>query len=271
MAKLQTSGEIKATEIQTALGGSNPISVSEYYKDVLGDTLVDNPDVNTNAYGFHPVTGDPISFSDMYGDASVSDFIISENQVDLNLRNYLINAGWDQDSQPRVTILENVYITSSVGRDANGNQTPAMVISGEYPNGLAIINNGYILGHGGEGGGLFNQAANLRDGSCAISITTPYVITIENNGFIAGGGGGGARSNGSGTGSVANSGGGGGAGGGNGGRGKANTGGKTHTGAGGAGASTPGSSGLNGSSASSDVQGRGGEAGGGGGGNKYAE
>ena len=261
---------LSASIIQTSLGGTNPIKLSEYYSDVLGTKFVDNPDVDVDRFGNHPTTGSPISFGDMYGDTVAIDFVVTSNQVDFNLRNFLVSNGWDENSKPTVIINEGVYLTSSSARNTNGGQTPALKIDGEFPNGVRLVNNGYILGHGGHGAGRDTTDPEFKKGSCAIQIITQVQMEITNNGIIAGGGGGGASSN---TASVAKSGGGGGAGGGDGGRGKADSGapGITHSGNGGAGASTPGTKGADGNGASGDVVGKGGEAGGGGGGYKRAE
>lgn len=266
--KLQSTGDIKISQAASAFGRSN--SLSDYYADVIGtDNFVDNPAVDEESFGLHPNLGSPISLGDLYGDANVDRFVISSNQVELNLRTYLVNQGWDQTSRAFVTINPGVYITSNTPRTIVATleiQTPALLISGDWPNGLFIINNGNILGHGGHGAGRSTSATHLKKGSAAIKITSASLVNIENNGVIAGGGGGGAASNS--TGGSANSGGGGGAGGGNGGAGKPNSGNKTHNGTGGAGATTIGSKGANGSAASSDVQGKGGDAGGSGGGYK---
>jgi hypothetical protein len=265
--KLQSTGDIKISQAASALGRSNKLS--DYYADVIGtDNFVDNPAVDEESFGLHPNTGSPISLGDLYGDANVDRFVISSNQIDLNLRTYLVSQGWDQTSRAFIIINSGVYITSSSARLSGDIQVPALLIEGEWPNGLFITNNGNILGHGGHGVGRSTSSAYMKKGSCAIKITSATLINFENNGVIAGGGGGGAASNSNGA--SANSGGGGGAGGGNGGAGAPNSGNKTHNGSGGAGASTIGSKGADGSGASSDVRGKGGGAGGSGGGYKNA-
>ena len=56
---LQSSGAIKLSEIQTEFGGSDPISLSEYYQNADPDLVTSN---NTGV----PNTGNPISMSDFY-------------------------------------------------------------------------------------------------------------------------------------------------------------------------------------------------------------
>ena len=104
---------------------------------------------------------------------------------------------------------------------------PALT-TGNWPGGLRLINNGFVMGRGGDGGsyaaGSYPELSWSKgappgkskwdgwDGGDAIFINTTDRVTIINQGAIAGGGGGGA---GSGTGNFG--GGGGGAGGGKGG------------------------------------------------------
>lgn len=56
---LQSSGAIKLSEIQTEFGGSDPISLSEYYQNADPDLVTSN---NTGV----PNTGSPISMTDFY-------------------------------------------------------------------------------------------------------------------------------------------------------------------------------------------------------------
>ncbi len=259
-AAMHTSGNAftgtNAPTVAAVSSDNNTLTLSRAVSFQVGDVILLFP---------------PISLGDLYGDANVDRFVISSNQQNLNLRVYLHSLGWDLTSRAFVTINSGVYITGSARRSTTNQQIPALLIDGNWPNGLFIINNGNILGHGGDGSGRSSSNSHVKKGSCAIKIDTPALVNIENNGVIAGGGGGGAASNS--TGGSANSGGGGGAGGGNGGAGKPNSGGKTHSGNGGTGANNVTGIGLkggNGNSASGDVQGKGGDAGGSGGGYKNA-
>ena len=165
-----------------------------------------------------------------------------------------------------------VYIYSD---DPSGDKAAGMVI-GDFPRGVTLINKGFIMGRGGDGGGIpgyvisdppppisprdadqvagdATNAFNGWPGGDAIQITTTSAITITNEGAIGGGGGGGAAA------AVGNfGGGGGGAGGGSGGDG----GGAGRGGPGGA----PGEMGGNGTSRGEwpGIAGHGGKAGGGG-------
>lgn len=136
---------------------------------------------------------------------------ITTNITNYNLYDDALAAGWNGISPllANVTVERNVYVyattTSVAGFTTNTAGT-------DFPGGSAIniINNGYIIGKGGDGGqcspGLC--AGYGFPGGTAMNINFP--VTITNNSYIAGGGGGGAG-NGSGEGVE---GGGGGAGGG---------------------------------------------------------
>jgi len=163
---------------------------------------------------------------------------ITVNRKELNLSAWALERGWNGTSPATITVNNGIYIWS------DSINTPALRID-DFPGGLTLINNGYIMGRGGDGGsraavrwgagppwpggpqpplsdrdptqasvGLTNYL-NGWPGGDAIQITTTSVITITNDeGAIGGGGGGGA---GGGDGNFG--GGGGGAGGGNGGMG----------------------------------------------------
>ena len=162
---------------------------------------------------------------------------ITTNRKELNLNAWARDRGWNGIAPATITVDNGVYIWS------DSINTPALRIDG-FPGGLTLINNGYIMGRGGDGGSraavrwgagppwpggpqppLSDRdptQARLQEtnyingwpGGDAIQITTTSVITITNQGAIGGGGGGGA---GGGDGNYG--GGGGGAGGGNGGAG----------------------------------------------------
>lgn len=124
-----------------------------------------------------------ISLSDAYGKANQFAFTISSNQSNANLRTLAINAGWNQSSQLVATIGAGVYISGS------NTGTPALTVSGSFPNGVLLTNNGFIIGMGGAGGkGAHNSVAGGTGGT-ALSVSS--AITITNNGTIGGGGGGG--------------------------------------------------------------------------------
>ena len=122
----------------------------------------------------------------------------------VNLRQIAIDAGWNQTAYVEVTISPSTVIYST------STSIPSLTIDGSFPNGAKLINNGVIMGRGGDGGqGGNGSTGNI--GGAGVNISTS--ITIENVGTIGGGGGGGGGG-GSGTGSAQGVGGGGGGGGG---------------------------------------------------------
>lgn len=187
---IKTTGPISLLDIQNEFGGSAPIGLNEYYGVAAGI----------------PGSG-TIGLNVFYGASAIVVWThtITANQQELNLYNYLIAQGWNGTDEVEVTINSGVYIWS------DNTAVAALNTGGAYPNGLTLINNGFIMGKGGAGANAavtFGASAPGSSGGPAIHLTTP--ISINNtNGYIGGGGGGGAA--------LATTGGGGGAGGGAGG------------------------------------------------------
>jgi hypothetical protein len=182
---------------------------------------------------------------------------ISTSQQEINLASWATGQGWDGVVPAEITIDSGVYIWSD---DA---ATPALT-TGNFPRGLKLYVNGYIIGKGGRGG----QAATADPssggglpGGPALLLECDVTIIGGVDGYIAGGGGGGAYGGYITSGYQRNAGGGGGAGGGAGGgtNGNANT--NYSSTAGG----TIGQTGSNGSRTSGGAVADGSGAGGGGG------
>jgi hypothetical protein len=164
------SGTISIQQLQTEFGGTNPISLSEYYRN--------------GAYVTANNTGVPTSgasrLSAFRGTVRQFAFTISGNHDRANLRSLAVSAGWNQSDFLNVTIDANANISSST------TATAAFTINGSYPNGIEVTNNGYIVGMGGNGGNMDN--AGLPGGP-ALAVSS--AVSIRNTGVIAGGGGGG--------------------------------------------------------------------------------
>ena len=128
-----------------------------------------------------------ISFSQLSGASYIFSLAISSNQTNLDLRTYALANGWSTSQLLQVTINGGVYLL------ANVTSTPALTVSGSFPSGVRLINNGYILGYGGAGGnggsGSPQTGFNGAAGGTGLSISS--TISITNNGTVAGGGGGG--------------------------------------------------------------------------------
>lgn len=168
---LPASGTITLADIQTEFGGSNPISLSEYYRG--GAYVTPN---NTNV----PTSG-TISLSNFYGAVKQFAFTIGTTYSSTqDLRTLAIAAGWNGSDPVVATISSGVIISSSTTASA------ALTISGSFPSGVSLVNNGSIVGMGGRGG---EANATGSPGGAAIAVST--AVSITNNGTIAGGGGGG--------------------------------------------------------------------------------
>lgn len=176
---VNSSGAVTLSKIQTELGGTNPISLSEYYN---GGTYTTTNNIIVPTSGI-------ISISKFYG--SVKQFVFSittNSSTTKNLRSLAVAAGWNGSDNVLATIAQSVIISS------NTTSTAALIIDGSFPNGVTLVNNGYIVGMGGRGGDTINNnsgvpAAAATAGGAAISAATP--VSINNRSTIAGGGGGG--------------------------------------------------------------------------------
>jgi hypothetical protein len=110
-----------------------------------------------------------------------------------------------------ITVGTGVYVYGYSFTTFNGGINPATpfsatmnILGGTTGDTIKLVNNGYILGAGGDGGGAYNGVAfsccctysyqwfltYSTPGQAALEITYPLIL--ENNGYIAGGGGGGA-------------------------------------------------------------------------------
>lgn len=167
---LPASGPISFNNINVELGVAGTTQAS------LGQTSYRN---------LAGVASGQISMSNFYGKANQFAFTISSNQTAANLATLATAAGWNGSSQLIATIGSGVYLSS------NSTGTPGLTVSGSFPGGVSLINNGFIIGMGGAGGrgGGTNAGAAGSAGGLALSVSS--AISITNNGTIGGGGGGG--------------------------------------------------------------------------------
>ena len=243
------SGPIKISEIATEFGDTTPNSMSEYYR---GGSLV--PDAPANAS--IPESG-AIEMQDFYG---ATNRIAVPLTISANTQNY--NVYTQANASPLYTAgIADVTLTINPGVVVGSSSTGSYALN--VPNAfnagdtVTIVNNGTVIGRGGNGGNGGTQPSNGGGGGGggnAVYVNRALILT--NNGTLAGGGGGGG---GGGTGSTTSGGspkspsvttyyGGGGGGGGAG-----NT-----AGSGGAGGSVPGPNGGSGAGGSTTGGGGGG-------------
>jgi len=139
-------------------------------------------------------SGTPISMQNLQNKSNAFLYTISSNTNNLNLRSGALSAGWNGTLKVIATINNGVVISSS----STGSY--ALTVDGSWPGGVDLVNNGVIVGRGGNGGdgARINNFpnSNMLDGSPGTSggpaLTVSSAVTVNNtNGIIGGGGGGG--------------------------------------------------------------------------------
>ena len=119
--------------------------------------------------------------TNFYGKSNQFSFAISANTTNVTLRSAAITAGWNQTSALVATINAGVYVYSTT------TGSYAMTISGSFPGGVSLINNGVIVGKGGAG-----APNDTNGGSGGPALLVQSAVSITNaSGNISGGGGGG--------------------------------------------------------------------------------
>ena len=172
---LPSSGAISLSQVNVELGRSSTAAIS------MNESAV------RTLFG---VASGAISMSQGYGKANQFAFTISSNQTNANLRTLAVNAGWNQSSKVVATVASGIYISS------NSTGVRALTIDGSFPNGVELVNNGFIVGMGGNGGGGgttpgFGNLFPVAGGGGGPALIAWVPVSIRNNGTIGGGGGGG--------------------------------------------------------------------------------
>ena len=154
---LDASGTLALSEIQTEWGGSNPISMSEYYGD--GDNVYDGAaDGDGNAI---PESG-ALDISDFYDTVSALPLTISSNTNNYNIATAVGNAGGSLNVPVLLTINNGV----TVGSTSHSN--PAMTTGTGWGANtfVKITNNGTIQGANGPAGSTGSTGSTGSIGSC---------------------------------------------------------------------------------------------------------
>ena len=181
-----TPVSISLSQIQTEFGGSNPISLSEYYRDggIVRSTY---PDGSGPINGNIPTSG-VITMANFYNGQGVFVYTatIASNYANYNLNSVMSSAGWDGVKPVLVNITINAGVTV-YGVGYGG--TPAFTI-GSLPtySAVTVTNNGIIAGYGGYGAA---SASAGGPGGVGMSISHSTTLVNSSTGAIFGGGGGG--------------------------------------------------------------------------------
>lgn len=173
---LPTSGTISISNVNVELG------LASTNQNSLGNTAV---------RGLFTVPSGQISLSNGRGKsrAFVANLVISSNTSDYNLRTAVVNSGWDQITPVDVVCT----INSGVTVFASSTSVYAFNTGSVYPalSALTIVNNGTILGRGGNGGNALTSTTSGSGTSGGPALFVGAPCSIINNGRISGGGGGG--------------------------------------------------------------------------------
>ena len=196
---LQSSGAISLSDVQTEFGGSNPVSMSEYYRDAsyanhdgsgVSDLVVNDDIPNSGQIGM----------SEFYGTVGSVTITIPSSTTHYNLRNVLTASPYSWDGSSPIAV--HLIIPSTVQLSSLNTNTAALTCNLASNCMLSILNNGVILGRHGIGGqgGVINQGIhpahyhgkNGYPGGAAIVLQNiGRGVLITNNNTIGGGGGGG--------------------------------------------------------------------------------
>jgi hypothetical protein len=198
---------VKFSDIQTEYGGSNPISLTEYYRS---GAYVPNGPVPGSSVASGGITaatsaGTGTGNIPTSGQISVSSIRSSSKIVTVTVT---IAAGtytnldlWSLITARLGTINNPVNCTCTVSTGvvihSTSVATPALTTGSGWPasSTLNIVNNGYIIGKGGAGGTGGGTAGlnGTQGGAGGPALNLTLATTIDNlNGYIwAGGGGGG--------------------------------------------------------------------------------
>lgn len=185
---LPSSGAISLSQVNVEFGrvATTQLSMGDLYR---GGPIVPSGMTQVPASG-------AISLAHFRGaDNSQTVTLTAGKYPNMTLRDQALSLGWDGQRSLRFVINAGAVVYGTSGNYA-------CLVAGSFPNGLRLINYGYIVGHGGNGGGgtpylgggtaaygTLPQTGGMA--LCFLNATSSSAILLENYGWIAGGGGGG--------------------------------------------------------------------------------
>ena len=168
---------------------SSTISANNVNTELLagGTTTLTFNETRVRELAQRPTNASQISMLDMRSKNRTH--YLSSPVQNLNVYTRLVTDGWDRVTPITYVINSGVYVWS------DNTALPALDTGGPFPAGLTLINNGYIIGKGGDGGTIGTSVfpsptGRGRNGGNALSVNSSG-IGFTNNGYVAGGGGGG--------------------------------------------------------------------------------
>ena len=186
---------LSINQIAQEFGGDTPHAISEYYAG--GDNV---PAGTQGEGGGIPSSGSAISIGDFFGSRQRVTINLT---ISSNVNNYQISqqrGGTYEAGFTDITVTNNSGII--VGSTAVATASLATGAAPNYASGdtIKIVNNGSIVGKGGNGGaGMANNGTGVAAGQAAgDAIDIAYPVTIQNASGAkiegaGGGGGGGGR------------------------------------------------------------------------------
>lgn len=163
-----------------ALGAGTSVGVSGSWKAISTISVGVSGAWKVVSKGWVGVSG---SWKVFYTAGFVFNDTLSGDAQDYNVSTHATSAGWNGTDVLFATINTNGHVIGSSSASTAAFIVPSLPATST----VNVTNTGYIVGHGGDGGGL-----TAGDGGTALSIA--YATTINNlGGVIGGGGGGGGR------------------------------------------------------------------------------
>jgi hypothetical protein len=111
---------------------------------------------------------------------------LSSNTSNLDVHQYFLDNGWDGTKEAQLTIDSGVYV---YGEGGTNTSSSGIIYDTAFPNGLTIVNNGYILGCGGTFSYNSSNQVIAVEATHGIDVQASGLSIDNQNGYICGGGG----------------------------------------------------------------------------------